>query len=168
MARVISRAHPLSSGLGVHEEPLRIEGSVPFEHEIDGSPNLVGEDAQGLTVPMFPFEPVVELLAFREMSEDGDGRLTECPLEMYVADLGAGRTGPLACRRRFAFDEASIGSESLDGLEATDVVDLVEDRERQNLADPRNRAKPVVGLRRTRWRRLRSRSRVALTSGGYT
>ena len=54
---------------------------------------------------------------------------------MYVADLGAGRTGPLAGRRRFAFDEASIGSESLDGLEATDVVDLVEEGEGEDLPD---------------------------------
>ena len=83
----------------------------------------MGEDAEGLTVPVLPFESVVELLAFREMSEDCDRRLTECPFQMYVADLCAGRTGPLAGRRRFAFNESSVGSEALDGLEATDVVD---------------------------------------------
>jgi hypothetical protein len=37
-------AHPLSSGLGVGEESGRIEGLVPFEHEVDGPADLVGVD----------------------------------------------------------------------------------------------------------------------------
>lgn len=106
----------------------------------------MGEDAQGLTVAVFPFEAVVKLLAFREMSEDGNGRLTECPLEMYVADFGPGRTDPLAGRRGFAFDEASIGSESLNGLEATDVVDIVEEGEGEDLPDAGDGVKAEQGV----------------------
>ncbi len=66
----------------VVEKPLRIKGLVPFEHEVDGSANFVGEDAEGLSVTVFPFESVVELLAFREMAEDCYGRLTESPFEV--------------------------------------------------------------------------------------
>ena len=86
-ARVISRAHPLSSDLGVHEEPLRIKGLVPFEHEVDGSTDLVGEDAQRLALAELPFEARVELLAFREVAEDCDGGLTESPLEISSVRL---------------------------------------------------------------------------------
>ena len=50
---VIRRAHPLSSDLGVHEEPLRIKGLVPFEHEVDSSADLVGEDAERFAVADF-------------------------------------------------------------------------------------------------------------------
>jgi hypothetical protein len=59
------------------------------------------------------------------MTNHGDGGLTESPLEMDAADLVAGGPDPLSGRGFLAFDETGIGGEALDGLEATDVVDLI-------------------------------------------
>ena len=59
---------------------------------------------------------------------------------------GASTAELLARRAVLALHEPRVGEETLDALEACDVVDLVEDRERQDLANARNRAKPVVGL----------------------
>jgi len=112
-----------------------VEGLVPFEHEVDGTAELVGEDAQGLSFPVFALEAVVEPLALGEMTDHGDGRLTEGPLEVDAADLVAGGPEALSGGGFLAFDEAGIGGEALDGLEATDVVDLIEKGEGEDLSD---------------------------------
>ena len=44
------RAHPLSSPLRVGQEPGSVEGLVPFEHEVDGPAQLVGQDGQGFAL----------------------------------------------------------------------------------------------------------------------
>ena len=108
---------------------------------------LVGEDAQGLSLAELPLETVLETFAFRKVAEDGDGGLTEGPFEMGVADLGAsGGPGPLAGRGLFALDEAGIGGEVLDGGEAADVVDLIEKGEGEDLADAGNAVEAEQGL----------------------
>ena len=147
-ARVISRAHPLSSDLCVGEEPGLIEGLVPFEHEVDCAAQLVGENAECLALTVFLLETGMQGLGLGEMAEDRDGRLTEGPLEMDVSDLGSGGAGALAGRAGLALHEAGIGGEALDGLKAADVVDLIEKGEGQDLAHTGNggQAKQAVGI----------------------
>lgn len=84
----MSRAHPLSSGSGVGEEPVGVKGLVSLEHEVDGTAELVTGGSEAFA---------------------GGGFL--------------------------AFDEAAIGSEALDGVEAADVKDLIEEGEGQDFSD---------------------------------
>ena len=83
----------------------------------------MGEDAQGLPLSIFAFEAVVEPRALGEMTDHGDGGLTEGPFEMDTSDFVAGCADAFSGRGFLAFDEAGIGGEALDGLEAADVVD---------------------------------------------
>ena len=68
--------------------------------------------------------------------EEGRG-LREGPLQMDVADLGSSGSELLARRAVLALHEPRVREKVLDAWEAADVVDLVEDRERQDLADAR-------------------------------
>ena len=65
---------------------------------------------------------------------------------MRVPDLRSSRSEPLAGGAVLALHEARVGQEVLDSGEAMDVVDLVEDRQRQDLPDAGDRAEPVVRL----------------------
>jgi hypothetical protein len=80
------------------------------------------------------------------------GGFGEGPLEVSVADLSPAGAGALACGDLGAADEAGVGGEVLDGGEAGDVVDLVEDDEGEDLAD--------AGTERRRRRALGSCSRA--------
>ena len=72
---------------------------------------------------MFAFEAIVEPLALGEMADHGDGGFTEGPLEVDTSDLVTGGADALPGRGFLAFDQAGIGGETLDGLEAADVMD---------------------------------------------
>ena len=65
----------------------------------------------------------MEPRALGQMTDHGDGGLTEGPFEVDASDLVTGRANALAGRGLLAFDEARIRCEALDGLEATDVMD---------------------------------------------
>lgn len=65
----------------------------------------------------------MEPLALGEMADHGDSGLTEGPLEVGTSDLVAGGAEAFSGRGFLAFDKAGIGGETLDGLEASDVVD---------------------------------------------
>ena len=77
----------------------------------------------------------MEPLALGEMADHGDSGLTEGPLEVDTSDLVAGGAETFSGRGLLAFDEAGIGGEALDGLEAADIVDLIEKGEGQDLSD---------------------------------
>ena len=54
---------------------------------------------------------------------------------MDVADLSTAGAGSFAGGEFVALHEASVGGEILDGGKSTDVVDFVEDDQREDLAD---------------------------------
>ena len=107
----------------------------------------MSENTQGLPLPVFALEAVVEPLALGEMSDHGDGGLTEGPLEVDAADLVPGGPEALSGRGLLAFDETGIGSKALDGLEAADVMDLIEKSEAQDLSDAGHGVQAEQGLR---------------------
>jgi len=142
-ARVIRRAHPLSSlEFGsVHEEAVRVEGLVFLEHEVGGAAELGGQDREGLALAVLATQSVDERVGRRIPLEEADGGLAEGPLEMGVADLGATGARALAGARVLALDETGVGGELLNAGKAPDGVDLVEDREAEDLADAGDRLK---------------------------
>jgi len=58
-----------------------------FEHEIDGSPELVGEDREGLSLAVFTGKSLEILFGLLIAFEEEDRSLREGPLEVGVADL---------------------------------------------------------------------------------
>jgi len=86
------------------------------------------------------------LLALEVLAQEEDGGLGEGPLQVDIPDLGPARAEPLAGRAVLAPDESAVGEEVLYPREASDVLDLVENHERQDLADAGHRAQAVKGL----------------------
>jgi hypothetical protein len=82
-----------------------------------------------------------------EMTDHGDGGLTEGPREVDASDLVAGGSDAFSGRGLLAFDEAGIGSKSLDRREATDVMDFIEKGEGEDLSDARHGVQAKQGLR---------------------
>ena len=82
------------------------------------------------------------------MAQEQHGRFGERPLQMDVAHLRAAGAELLAAGLLHALDQPRVRGELLHAIEARDVVDLVEDRQREDLADARHRAQPVerVGI----------------------
>ncbi len=64
-----------------------VKSLLVFEHEIDGTPELVGQDREGLGFAVFTGKPFEILFAGLVAFEEEDGGLGEGPLEMGVADL---------------------------------------------------------------------------------
>ena len=122
-----------------------------FENE-EGCPSeLGGQDAEGLALGVLSMEALEVPLAGWIVLEKADGCLAEGPFEVDVADLGTGGAEKLAVGLLGAFDEAGIGGEVLDGGKASDVADLVEDREAEDLpyATDRLKAAQTVGIMAT-------------------
>ena len=59
---------------------------------------------------------------------------------MNVADLFTGKTIVLSSRLATALDQAAIGDKLLHTLEASDLVNLIENRQSQDLTDAGDRA----------------------------
>jgi hypothetical protein len=98
-----------------------------FENEEGGPAELGGQDAEGLSLGVFPAQ-VLEIVLPREVVlKEADGDLTEGPLEVNIADLGSGSAGLFPVGLVAAFDEAGIGGEGLGRGKASDITDLVAD-----------------------------------------
>ena len=149
-----SPARPTRLQLGVgltrsapssRHELLSVKQGPPLQHVVGGAADLVGEDGQSLPLSVLSLELLQEGLALGVLPEEQDGGLGEGPLQVDVADLLAPRPELLAGGLLRALDQAGVGGEVLDGGEALDVVDLVEDCQGEDLADAREGAEPVEG-----------------------
>ena len=129
------------------QKALHVEGTLLAQHQVDGSPELGGQDRERLGLAVAPCHAPQVVLACGVVAKEEDGCLREGPLQVHVADLGAACAELLARRAVLALDEPRVREEVLDSRKAPDLVDLVEDRERQDLADPWDRAESMVGLR---------------------
>ena len=127
----------------------------------------MGEDGEGFGLAVLGGSAGEPLLSVGVAPEEEDGRFGEGPLEVSVADLAAPGAGALACGEPGASDEPSVGGEVLDGGEASDVVDLVEDDEREDLAnagDTPQAEERVLGSWTRAARRMKSSSRLRRSS----
>src|SRR5262249_28009068 len=129
------------------EEAFAVEDLLLAQQVVDGAtqPRRQGPQGAGLAVLLLPpGQPTFGRLA---LAEQQAGRLRESPFEMGVADLVP--PGPLLLAGRFvsAADQPSVGQELTDLGETTDIVDLIEENQRQHRADAGDRAQAGVGLR---------------------
>ena len=91
-----------------------------FEHEIDGTPQLVGEDRESFGFTVFTGKPFEISFAGLVALEEKDRSLREGPLEMSVADLLTAGSVLFAIRFFNALDQTAVGDEILDLGEALD------------------------------------------------
>jgi hypothetical protein len=133
------------SALGA-KELLHIESLLSFEHEVDGPSEFMGEDGEGLGFTVFLLEPLFEFHAFGIPPKEEDSGFGEGPLEVGVTDLFA--RGSIAFPGGFfgALAEPGIGGEVLDPGETVDVVDLVEDDEREDGPDAVDGPQEIEGV----------------------
>jgi len=131
-------------GLETHWFPrtVRLNG-----HEVDGSPELVGEDGKGFGLSMFFSELFDEFLCGWIVPQEENGGFGESPLQVNVPDLGSAGSESFPRRALLAFHQSSVGGEVLDPFEALDLVNLVEHGHGENLSDSGNGTKPEEVLR---------------------
>jgi hypothetical protein len=140
------RAHPLPSVSSVHEA-VHVEGGGSAKHEV-GCPTDAGcENTERFAASVLGAETVDETLTGRVLLQKEDGGLAVGPLEMGVADLGAGGAHDLTGRSLLALDEARVGEEVTDTREAPDVMELVEQREGKDAPHARDGLQTQEGLR---------------------
>jgi hypothetical protein len=77
------RSPPLSL-----EKRLRIESHLAFEHIVDGTGQLLGQDGSGLACVMFFLQAGEVFLRRWMVSEEQHGSFRKGPREMGVADFG--------------------------------------------------------------------------------
>jgi hypothetical protein len=132
----------LDQGLCLSPQRLRSHKAVeskrlfPREHVIHGPAQLVGEDRErfGFAVFVFKFSKIrFPRLALAEEEHDGFGK---GPAEMDVANLFAGRAQSFAVGFFGTLDQATIRDEILHARKARDILNLIQNHQCQNLADP--------------------------------
>jgi len=117
------------------EELLHREDGVAREHVVHRAPDLVRQNRERLPFAVAPFEPRLEPLALPVLAQEGNRRLGERPFEMDIPLLRATTPDDLARRFMPPLHQAGIRGELLHAVEARDVVNLVEDGQRKDLAD---------------------------------
>jgi hypothetical protein len=145
----IAESARLLSSLSRHE-PLQLEGSAPQQHVVDGSTQLGRQNAQSLPLPVFLLKLGEVLLPDGVAAQKQRGRFGEGPLEVDIAHLGSGQLFRLTGRLVGSLYQASVGEKVLDPREAAQVVNLVEQGQREDLSNAWNGAQeeelPVVVL----------------------
>ena len=98
----------------------------------------MGQDREGFAFAVLVGKPVEVFFPWLIAFEEERGRFAEGPLEMGIADLFAASAGLFSVGLLGAFDEPAVGDEILNGGEAMDVFDLIEDDKAQDPADAGN------------------------------
>src|SRR5215470_15293769 len=98
MCKRLVQVHPMVVQCGARrirsppfalEERLPVESHLAFEHVIDCTRSLLGQDGEGLAFVMFFLQAGEVFLGCRMVSEEQDGSFRKGPCEMSVADCGA-------------------------------------------------------------------------------
>jgi hypothetical protein len=95
---------------------------------------------------MLAFDAGEQRLAFGALGQEQHGGFREGPLQIGIADLGAAAAHDLAGRALLALHQPAVGGELLDAREASNVVDLIQDRQRQDVANPRQRPQQLEAV----------------------
>ena len=130
----------------MRQEALHFEYAIFAEHQIDSSSELGRKNGKSLGFAVPTREAAKLPLPLWVATQEEDGGLRERPLEVHVPDLRASGAKPLPGRCVVALHQSAVREEVLHSRESTDVVDLVEDRQCQDLPDAGHRLQTVIGL----------------------
>lgn len=128
------------------EKLFLIKRLLVFEHEIDGTTQLVSKDREGFRFTVFTSKSFEVPFAGFVSLEEEDRSLGEGPLEMGVTDLFTTGTVFFAVGFFDAFNQAAVGDEILDRGEAADIMDLIEDDEAEDSSDTGDGTEAEVGI----------------------
>ena len=119
------------------DKALEVKCLFPREHVVHGAAQLVGEHGErfGFAVLVFEFGEVH--FPWLTLADKEHGGFGKGPAQMHVADLFAGDPEPFAVGFFRALDQTTIRHKILYAREAGDVLNLLEEDQRQNLANPR-------------------------------
>ena len=127
------------------DQSFRVEHRVVTQHEIDGARQLDGQHRVGFElVAQLGFQALGQRTDDRVIALGNHRRLAENPAQIRIAQFGAAQALELAGAGHRAFDQAAITQEVLDGGEAVDVADFVEERQTQMFADAGHRLEQSV------------------------
>lgn len=93
------------------------------------------QDRERFTLAVLVLQPRQESLTRWVETQKTDGCFRESPLQMGVADFGSGEAVGLAGGFLLRFDQTAVGCAILDARETVDVVNLVEQDQREDFAD---------------------------------
>ncbi len=142
----------------VSKESLCDKGLLSLEHVIgwpfasliacpcilDGPTEFLRDDQERLGLSVLADQFLVETFGVLLISQKEDGSLAERPLEVGVADLVVAAAGAFTGRLVSTFDQTSIGNEVSDLWEAVDVVDLVENHQREDRTHAGDRLQQMI------------------------
>ncbi len=122
-----------------------VKSLLVFKHEIDGTPELVGEDREGLGFAVLTGKPLEILFGRFVALEEKHRCLGEGPLKVSVTDLFT--TGSVFFAVGFfdTLNQTAVGDEILDLGEALNGFNLVEEDQAEDSSDTRNGLKQGIG-----------------------
>jgi hypothetical protein len=125
---------------------LEVKRLFPRAHVIHGPAQFVSEHSErfGLAVLVFEFGKI--LFPRLTLANEEDGRFGKRPASVHGADLFARRAQFFATGYFGACHQPTRGDKIRHAGKARDVLDLIEEDQRQNLPDPRDGLEPRKGL----------------------
>jgi len=127
------------------QELFLVKSLLVLEHEIDGSPELVGEDRESLGFAVLTGKSLEILFRWLIALEEKDRCLGEGPLQVSVTDLFATGTVFFAVGFFDALDQTAVGDKILDRGETLDGIDFVEEDQAEDSSDTGNGLKQDIG-----------------------
>src|SRR6185369_4163767 len=122
-------------GLRGHKA-LKIKRVFPREHVIHGATQLMRKYRERFGFAVFVFEFGKVRFPRLTLADEEHGGFGKSPAEMDVADLFAGSPQAFPARFFGAFHQATVGDEILHAGKPRNVLNLIENDQRQNLSDP--------------------------------
>ena len=129
------------------EKTLHVKGFTLAQHVVDRAAQPRRQDAERLLLAVLLLVPGLPGLHRGKVAHEQAHRLGKRPLQMGIADLVAARAQLLARRLVPATHQPGVRQEFADIGKTTDVVNLVQQRQPQNLADAADRLEQVERLR---------------------
>src|SRR5688572_112834 len=128
------------------EELLHRKDGASRQHVVNSAADLVREDRQRFALAVGLLKARQDLLPGTVVAQERHCGLGEGPFQMDVAHLGT--TGPelLAAGLLGAFDQSGVGGKFRHAIKTCAVMDFVEDREGEHLANTRYRPEPMEGI----------------------
>ena len=106
----------------------------------------MGQDGQGVACAVCFFPSRQQCLPGRIIPQEEDGGFRERPREMGIADCAAGSARAFPRRCMGTRDETARGRKILHAGEARDLMNVREQHEAANFADPRHRLQQLQGV----------------------
>lgn len=136
-------AHPLPASDS--EKALGVERDTSFQHEIDGAAELGGQHAERLVSAVLLMQSAKKPLKIPIAVGEEYRGFRESPTEIGIPHRSASRGFDLTIGIVPAWHQATVRKEDTDLGEASDVVNLVEEGQCQNIAYSGNRTERRVG-----------------------